>query len=177
MSNPVLAVVAAHPFTAGLDADHVNRLAAMAREMCFDTGRVIFPEGDQSREFYLLVHGMVALEICSGGSQHRFQTLYANDEFGWSSLMPDKSKVLQARALDRVDVLVFDARGARTVGGFVFDGIAAGRHVGAFRCGNRGKLGARTCAGGVRRGDLGADMRARGRTVGAVVAIRLFTRS
>ena len=108
MSNPVLAVVAAHPFTAGLDADHVNRLAAMAREMCFDTGRVIFPEGDQSREFYLLVHGMVALEICSGGSQHRFQTLYANDEFGWSSLMPDKSKVLQARALDRVDVLVFD---------------------------------------------------------------------
>lgn len=108
ISNPVQSVVAEHPFTAGLDTEHVNRLAAMAREMCFEKGRVIFPEGDQSREFYLLVHGMVALEICSGGTSHRFQTLYANDEFGWSALMPEKGKMLQARALERVDVLVFD---------------------------------------------------------------------
>ncbi|MEP6833943.1 MAG: cyclic nucleotide-binding domain-containing protein [Gemmatimonas sp.] len=108
MSDPVFDVVAGHPFTSGLDAHHVNQLASMAREMCFETGSVIFPEGDHSREFYLLVHGMVALEICSGSSQHRFQTLYANDEFGWSALMPDKGKLLQARALERVDVLVFD---------------------------------------------------------------------
>ena len=108
ISNPVLSTVARHPFTAGLDEEHVNRLASMAREMCFDKDRVIFPEGDQSREFYLLVHGMVALEICTGGAPHRFQTLYANDEFGWSALMPAKGKLLQARALERVDVLVFD---------------------------------------------------------------------
>lgn len=108
ISNPVLSVVAEHPFTAGLDEEYVNRLASMAREMCFDKDRVIFPEGDQSREFYLLVHGMVALEICTGGAPHRFQTLYANDEFGWSALMPAKRKMLQARALERVDVLVFD---------------------------------------------------------------------
>ena len=108
MSNPLLAVVAAHPFIAGLDPVHVVELANSARAMCFDTGRVIFPEGDQSHEFYLLVKGMVALEICSGGTPHRVQTLYANDEFGWSSLMPGKKKVLQARALERVDVLAFD---------------------------------------------------------------------
>src|SRR5688572_23442970 len=108
MSNPLLAVVAAHPFTAELDPAHITELANSAREMCFDKGRVIFPEGDQSREFYLLVHGMVALEICTAGTTHRIQTLYANDEFGWSALMPGKSKVLQARALERVDVLAFD---------------------------------------------------------------------
>lgn len=110
VSNPVQFVVANHPFTAGLDAEHVNRLASMAREMCFEKGTVIFAEGDQSREFYLLVHGMVALEICTGGMSHRFQTLYANDEFGWSALMPDTGKMLQARALERVDVLVFDGK-------------------------------------------------------------------
>ena len=109
MSNPLLAVVAAHPFTSGLAPVHIAELANRAREMCFDKGRVIFPEGDQSREFYLLVHGMVALEICSAGTPHRIQTLYANDEFGWSSIMPGKTKVLQARALERVDVLAFDA--------------------------------------------------------------------
>lgn len=114
MSDPVLEVVARHPFTAGLDTDHVHRLASMAREMCFDKGRVIFTEGDQSHEFYLLVHGMVALELSSGGALHRFQTLYANDEFGWSALMPEKGKVLQARALERVDVLVFDGQQLQT---------------------------------------------------------------
>ena len=80
----------------------------MAHEMCFDTGVVIFPEGDHSREFYLLVHGMVALEITGHGAPLRIQTLHANDEFGWSSVLGSKGKVLQARALDRVDVLVFD---------------------------------------------------------------------
>ena len=36
------------------------------------------------------------------------QTLHAGDEFGFSALLSGKSKVLQTRALDRVDVLVFD---------------------------------------------------------------------
>ncbi len=108
MSNTLLPVVAAHPFLAGLDDAHIAQLALMARDMCFDKGVVIFPEGDQSREFYLLVHGMVALEIMSHGTQHRVQTLHAGDEFGFSALLTEKRKVLQARALDRVDVLVFD---------------------------------------------------------------------
>jgi CRP/FNR family cyclic AMP-dependent transcriptional regulator len=119
MPRTMFHVVEAHPFTAGLDAPHVERLASMAHEMCFDTGRVIFPEGDQSREFYLLVHGMVALELCTLGARHRIQTLHANDEFGWSAIMPGKSKVLQARALERVDVLVFD--GAELQAAFAAD--------------------------------------------------------
>ena len=51
---------------------------------------------------------MVALEIASTGAPLRVQTLYAGDEFGWSAMLTGKSKVLQARALDRVDVLVFN---------------------------------------------------------------------
>lgn len=108
MSNALLPVVAAHPFLAGLDDAHLEQLSLMARDMCFDKGVVIFPEGDHSREFYLLVHGMVALEIMSKGSRLRVQTLHAGDEFGFSALMSEKGKVLQARAIDRVDVLVFD---------------------------------------------------------------------
>lgn len=108
MTNALLPVVAAHPFLAGLDDAHLEQLALMARDMCFDKGVVIFSEGDRGREFYLLVHGMVALEIMSGGTQLRVQTLHAGDEFGFSALLSEKRKVLQARALDRVDVLVFD---------------------------------------------------------------------
>ena len=108
MPNSLRSVVANHPFISGMDDAHISQLATMSREMCFDKGVVVFPEGDQSREFYLLVHGMVALEIMSQGTQHRIQTLHEGDEFGFSALLSGKSKVLQARALDRVDVLVFD---------------------------------------------------------------------
>ena len=108
MPEALLAVVGPHPFVAGLEQRHVQKLASMAREMCFDTGRVIFPEGDHGREFYLLVKGMVGLEVTSHGSALRVQTLYAGDEFGWSAVLTGKNKVLQARALSRADVLVFD---------------------------------------------------------------------
>lgn len=108
MPNSLRTVVSNHPFIAGMDDAHISQLAAMSREMCFDKGVVVFPEGDQSREFYLLVHGMVSLEIMSGGTHHRIQTLHAGDEFGFSAVLTGKSKVLQARALDRADVLVFD---------------------------------------------------------------------
>lgn len=108
MPNTLLRVVTAHPFLAGFDDAHLEQLALMARDMCFEKGVVIFLEGDKSCEFYLLVHGMVALEIMSHGTQHRVQTLHDGDEFGTSALLSERSKVLQARALDRVDVLVFD---------------------------------------------------------------------
>lgn len=108
MSNALQSVVETHPFIAGLNPAHIETLGAMARDMCFDKGRVIFPEGDDGREFYLLVKGMVALEISTSTGPLRVQTLYAGDEFGWSAILTDKHKVLQARALERVDVLVFD---------------------------------------------------------------------
>ncbi len=108
MPNALLSVVESHPFVAGLEPLHIQKLAMMTRAMCFDTGRVIFPEGDPGREFYLLVKGMVGLEVTSHGSVLRVQTLYAGDEFGFSSVLTGKTKVLQARALSRADVLVFD---------------------------------------------------------------------
>lgn len=108
MPDALVSVVESHPFVAGLDARHIEKLAMMTRDMCFEKGTVIFPEGDHGREFYLLVKGMVALEIASAGSPLRIQSLYAGDEFGFSAVLPGHSKVLQARAIERVDVLVFD---------------------------------------------------------------------
>ncbi len=108
MSNVLHAVVESHPFMAGMAPHHVETLATLAREMCFDTGRVIFPEGHHGREFYLLVHGMVGLEVTTHGRALRVQTLYAGDEFGFSAVLKGSAKVLQARTLERTDVLVFD---------------------------------------------------------------------
>jgi len=81
----------------------------LARQVHFDEGQVIFREGDDYSVFYLLVKGMVALELELPGEQVlRVQTLYAGDEFDWSALLPHAGKHFQARALEPVTALAFE---------------------------------------------------------------------
>ena len=104
-------LLAEHPFTRGFWPEHVARLAAMAAEVRFAAGELIFQEGDHSSFFYLLISGNVALEVVSPGRPVRVATLLAGDVLGWSSVTGDNGKQFQARALEPVDALAFD--GAR----------------------------------------------------------------
>lgn len=100
-----------HPFTEGFWPDHIARLAAMASEMHFAPGELIFHEGDHSSLLYLLISGNVALEVVAPGHPVRVATLYAGEVLGWSSVTKDTGKQFQARALEEVHALAFD--GAR----------------------------------------------------------------
>jgi CRP-like cAMP-binding protein len=100
-----------HPFTKGFWPDHVTRLAAMAGEVKFAPGELIFHEGDHSSLFYLLISGNVALEVLPAGRPVRVSTLFAGEVLGWSSVTGDDGKQFQARALEEVHALAFD--GAR----------------------------------------------------------------
>ncbi len=100
-----------HPFVKGFWPEHVARLAAMAGEVRFQPGELIFHEGDHSSLFYLLVSGTVALEVLSPGRPVRVATLYPGEVLGWSSVTGDNGKQFQARALEEVQALAFD--GAR----------------------------------------------------------------
>lgn len=100
-----------HPFTKGFWPDHLTRLAAMAGEVKFAPGELIFHEGDHSSFFYLLISGNVALEVLPAGRPVRVSTLFAGEVLGWSSVTGDTDKQFQARALEEVHALAFD--GAR----------------------------------------------------------------
>jgi CRP-like cAMP-binding protein len=100
-----------HPFTKGFWPDHIARLAAMASEVKFTPGELIFQEGDHSSLFYLLISGNVALEVLPSGRPVRVSTLVAGEVLGWSSVTGDEGKHFQARALEDVRALAFD--GAR----------------------------------------------------------------
>lgn len=100
-----------HPFTKAFWPDHLTRLAAMAAEVHFLPGELIFQEGDHSSFFYLLVEGNVALEVTTPGHPVRVSTLYAGETLGWSSVTGDDRKQFQARALEPVRAIAFD--GAR----------------------------------------------------------------
>ena len=97
-----------HPFAAGLEPAHIETLAKLAKPVRFERDQVIFREGDECSEFYLIVNGLIALEIAAPGHTFRVQTLFAGDELGWSALLMGRGKHFQARTLDRVDALALE---------------------------------------------------------------------
>ena len=108
MQESTLQQLGAHPFVADFRPEHRARLASMAKEVRFAPNEVIFREGDDYSVLYLLVEGMVALELEVPDHVLRVQTLYAGDVFDWSALLRHAAKHFQARALDRVTALAFE---------------------------------------------------------------------
>ena len=108
MKEPLLATLRHHPFVAEFEPRHLEKLATLVREVRFERDQVLFREGDETRDFYLIVTGLVAIEIVAPGHVFRVQTLFAGDELGWSALLMGRGKQFQARTLERVDALVFD---------------------------------------------------------------------
>ena len=101
-------LLARHPFTHGMGGPAIERLASLARTVGYARNDVIFREGDDCHDFFLLVSGRVGLEIVSEGVAHRVHTLSAGDEFGWSAVLMGQGKYFQARALEQVEALALD---------------------------------------------------------------------
>jgi CRP/FNR family cyclic AMP-dependent transcriptional regulator len=108
MTDSILAAVQQHPFTQGLTPEHCATLASLGSRVHYATDDIIFAEGDQRHEFFLLLKGRVALEMMAQGMALRVHTLEAGDELGWSSVLSGRGKFYQARALEPADVIRFD---------------------------------------------------------------------
>jgi CRP-like cAMP-binding protein len=104
----LVAVLQKHPFVDEFQPQHIERLTTLAKEVHFERDQVIFHEGDECHDFYLIVEGRVALEIEAPGHTFRVQTLHAGDELGWSAILMGRGKHFQARALQPVHALAFD---------------------------------------------------------------------
>ena len=108
MKEPILATLRHHPFVAEFEPRHVEKLASLAKEVRFERDQILFREGDECSEFYLIVTGLISLEIDAPGHVFRVQTLFAGDELGWSAMLMGRGKHFQARTLERVDALAFE---------------------------------------------------------------------
>jgi len=104
----LVAVLQKHPFVGEFQPQHIEKLSALAKEVQFERDNVIFHEGDECHDFYLIVQGRVALEIEAPGHTFRVQTLHEGDELGWSAILMGRGKHFQARALQPVKALAFD---------------------------------------------------------------------
>jgi CRP-like cAMP-binding protein len=109
MSTQTLPKLANHPFVEDeFQPQHIEKLKALAKEVHFSADHVIFREGQENADFYLIVSGRVGLEMSAAGRALRVQTLTAGDELGWSALLMGSGKHFQARALGPVEALAFD---------------------------------------------------------------------
>ena len=123
MRDSVLNMLRHHPFVAEFEPRHVEKLATLAKEIRFERDQILFREGDECSEFFLVVTGLVALEIAAPGHTFRVQTLFAGDELGWSALLMGRGKHFQARTLERVDALALE-------GGELLAACSADTHFG-----------------------------------------------
>jgi CRP-like cAMP-binding protein len=91
----------AHPFLRGMTPHHLQTLAHLAMPVSFETGDVIFSEGEPANRFFLIQSGSVALESDPGiGETVHLQTIGAGEVLGWSWLFPPYYWHFAARAVE-----------------------------------------------------------------------------
>ncbi len=115
MNAQLPAALAQHPFAQGFEPREIDQLAALARPERFAKDQIVYREGEECDDFYLVVSGRVVLEITPPSGRFPFDTVEAGDEFGWTAVLGSHDRVLQARALQDTQVLAFDAARLRAL--------------------------------------------------------------
>jgi CRP-like cAMP-binding protein len=109
-----MALLRRQPFVQGLKEHEVERLGALAKEVRFPRDEILFGEGELGTDFYLIVSGMVSLEIAPPSGVCRVDTLGPGDEMGWSSVVGDDT-VFQGRVLQDLHALAFNSAALRAL--------------------------------------------------------------
>jgi CRP/FNR family cyclic AMP-dependent transcriptional regulator len=103
------ALLADHPFFAGMSAGYLEFIAGCGQNVHFEPGRYIHRENQQANEFYAIRQGKVALEIfVPGRGPVVLQTLGEGDVLGWSWIFPPYKWVFDARAVELTRAVLFD---------------------------------------------------------------------
>ncbi len=101
---------ASHPFIQGLSEQHRVRLASGVRPFTASPGEYLAREGEPAHAFYLIQSGQVEIgtHLAKGGAVP-IQTVGVAEVVGWSWLLPPYRWQFDARAVDAVQGLAFDA--------------------------------------------------------------------
>lgn len=103
-------LVRVHPFLEGVDDASIKLMAGCARNVSFDTDHYLLREGATANHFYLIRRGVVALEsFVPGREPITFETLKECDFLGVSWLVPPYKWHFDARAVEPVQTVEFDA--------------------------------------------------------------------
>lgn len=108
--QPIIDLVREQPFSEGLTESQVELLASCASDVVVTGNTWLTREGEAADYFYLIRCGTVALEMYIPGRENlTFMTLKAGDLLGVNWIVPPYRNVFDARTLEPVNVLKFNA--------------------------------------------------------------------
>jgi len=103
------ALIVESPVFKGLDQDQLELIAGCASNTVFAAGERLFREGDQADTFFLIRHGLVALDAyVPNRGQLTVETVGPGEIVGWSWLLPPHRWHFTGRAVDLVRAVQFD---------------------------------------------------------------------
>lgn len=104
-------ILSKHPFFDGLDRRYIELAVGCAANVRFNAGEIIFHEGEEANNFYLIREGKIALEVfIAGHGSLTVQTLHDGEILGWSWLIPPYHWRFDARAAERTRAIAFDGK-------------------------------------------------------------------
>jgi CRP/FNR family cyclic AMP-dependent transcriptional regulator len=110
MIEPAKLTLSDHALFDGLSTQQQAAIFAFAESVSFDTGQYIFHQGGAADRFYVITGGKVSLEMSDPGRGSLVvQTLTAGDVLGWSWIVKPYTWHFDARAIEPVTLLAFDA--------------------------------------------------------------------
>jgi CRP-like cAMP-binding protein len=98
------------PAFEGMSREHLDFIAGCAQNRTFEEDSYLLREGDPADVFYVIRRGRVALEtfVPQEGTMI-LETIDDGDLLGWSWLVPPYRVAFDARAVDTVHTVSFDA--------------------------------------------------------------------
>lgn len=104
-------ILARHPFFDGLDPRYLQLAVGCAANVRFNEGDLIFKEGEEADNFYLIRQGQVALELfVPGRGSLTVQTVGEGEILGWSWLIPPYHWRFDARTMKPTLAIILDGR-------------------------------------------------------------------
>jgi CRP/FNR family transcriptional regulator, cyclic AMP receptor protein len=104
-------ILADHPFTHGLNDQHLELLVGCASNVRFEAGQVVFREGEEANRFYLVREGKMAVELFAAErGPVNILTLGEGEVLGWSWLVPPYRWRFDARAIEPTRAIALDGK-------------------------------------------------------------------
>jgi CRP/FNR family transcriptional regulator, cyclic AMP receptor protein len=103
------ALITDSPVFQGLAPEWLELIAGCAKNVGFDAGDRLFKEGDDADTFFLVRHGLVALEqYVPNRGMLTVETIGPGEIAGWSWLVPPYRWQLSARAVEPTRAIELD---------------------------------------------------------------------
>ncbi len=108
-------ILSEHPFSRGLDKRYTELLVGCAKNVRIEAGDFLFREGDEADQFFLIRHGVVAVEVFAGpAGETTIATMGQGEVLGWSWLFPPYLWKFDARAKELTMAIALDGKCLRT---------------------------------------------------------------